>query len=384
MNVLVLGAGQLARMMALAVKPLNINIRAFDVGSGNVVDPLSTNIIFGNLTQGIEFADFITAEFEHIDHQTLALCQASGKLRPSSQAIKVGGDRRLEKDLLVKCNIANAKHQIIATKADFDQALAHLSFPLILKSALAGYDGKGQWRLKDTAKADETWLDIKAFFDGGEQGVQHAVVAEQMVPFDREVSLVGARDSQGNTVVYPLTENHHTNGVLSVSIATQVNETLQAQAKQVFDSIANELNYVGVLAIEFFQIDEQLLVNEIAPRVHNSGHWTQQGADTCQFENHLRAVCDLPLGSTELIRPSAMINILGEDEVPNAILNVPSTTLHWYGKSKRAGRKMGHINVSGNSEKQLAERLSLLADILPEAAFEELKPYVTGFKNKLS
>ena len=384
MNVLVLGAGQLARMMALAVKPLNINIRAFDVGSGNVVDPLSTNIIFGNLTQGIEFADFITAEFEHIDHQTLALCQASGKLRPSSQAIKVGGDRRLEKDLLVKCNIANAKHQIIATKADFDQALAHLSFPLILKSALAGYDGKGQWRLKDTAKADETWLDIKAFFDGGEQGVQHAVVAEQMVPFDREVSLVGARDSQGNTVVYPLTENHHTNGVLSVSIATQVNETLQAQAKQVFDSIANELNYVGVLAIEFFQIDEQLLVNEIAPRVHNSGHWTQQGADTCQFENHLRAVCNLPLGSTELIRPSAMINILGEDEVPNAILNVPSTTLHWYGKSKRAGRKMGHINVSGNSEKQLAERLSLLADILPEAAFEELKPYVTGFKNKLS
>ena len=384
MNVLVLGAGQLARMMALAVKPLNINIRAFDVGSGNVVDPLSTNIIFGNLTQGIEFADFITAEFEHIDHQTLALCQASGKLRPSSQAIKVGGDRRLEKDLLVKCNIANAKHQIIATKADFDQALAHLSFPLILKSALAGYDGKGQWRLKDTAKADETWLDIKAFFDGGEQGVQHAVVAEQMVPFDREVSLVGARDSQGNTVVYPLTENHHTNGVLSVSIATQVNETLQAQAKQVFDSIANELNYVGVLAIEFFQIDEQLLVNEIAPRVHNSGHWTQQGADTCQFENHLRAVCNLPLGSTELIRPSAMINILGEDEVPNAILNVASTTLHWYGKSKRAGRKMGHINVSGNSEKQLAERLSLLADILPEAAFEELKPYVTGFKNKLS
>ena len=125
-------------------------------------------------------------------------------------------------------------------------------------------------------------------------------------------------------------------------------------------------------------------MNEIAPRVHNSGHWTQQGADTCQFENHLRAVCNLPLGSTELIRPSAMINILGEDEVPNAILNVPSTTLHWYGKSKRAGRKMGHINVSGNSEKQLAERLSLLADILPEAAFEELKPYVTGFKNKLS
>jgi 5-(carboxyamino)imidazole ribonucleotide synthase len=384
MNVLVLGAGQLARMMALAVKPLDINIRAFDVGSNNVVDPLSTNITFGNLTQGIEFADFITAEFEHIDHQTLALCQASGKLRPSSQAIKVGGDRRLEKDLLVKCCVANAEHKIIETKTDFDQALNNLSFPLILKSALAGYDGKGQWRLKDKATAEETWLDIKAFFDGGEQGVKHAVVAEKMVPFDREVSLVGVRDSQGNTVVYPLTENHHTHGVLSISIATQVDKALQTQANKVFDSIAKELNYIGVLAIEFFQIGEQLLVNEIAPRVHNSGHWTQQGADTCQFENHLRAVCDLPLGSTDLIRPSAMINILGEDDVPNEILNVASTTIHWYGKSKRAGRKMGHINVSGNSEQQLAARLTLLADILPASAFDELKPYVTAYQSKIS
>ncbi|TWX73736.1 5-(carboxyamino)imidazole ribonucleotide synthase [Colwellia sp. C1TZA3] len=384
MNVLVLGAGQLARMMALAVKPLNINIRAFDVGSGTVVDPLSTDIVFGRLTQGIEFADFITAEFEHIDHQTLALCEASGKLRPSSQAIKVGGDRRLEKDLLIKCGVANAQHQIITTKADFDQALNSLSMPLILKSALAGYDGKGQWRLKDKAQAEDIWLDIKAFFDGGVQGLQHAVVAEQMVPFDREVSLVGARDSQGNTIVYPLTQNHHTNGVLSVSIAIEIDQALQAQAKQVFDSIAKELNYIGVLAIEFFQIGEQLLVNEIAPRVHNSGHWTQQGADTCQFENHLRAVCNLPLGSTQLIRPSAMINILGEDEVPNEILSVASTTLHWYGKSKRPGRKMGHINVSGNDEKQLAARLALLADILPTAAFDELKPYVASYKKQLS
>jgi len=384
MNVLVLGAGQLARMMALAVKPLNITIRAFDVGSGKVVDPLASNIVFGSLEQGIEFADFITAEFEHIDHQTLALCQASGKLRPSSQAIKVGGDRRLEKQLLIKCGVANAEHSIIATKADFDQALNNLSLPLILKSALAGYDGKGQWRLKDKAQAAATWHDIKAFFDGGEQGVKHAVVAEQMVPFDREVSLVGARDSQGNTVVYPLTENHHTNGVLSVSIAREINQALQAQAKQMFDSIANELDYIGVLAIEFFQVGEQLLVNEIAPRVHNSGHWTQQGADTCQFENHIRAVCDLPLGSTELVRPSAMINILGEDHVPNEILQVASTTLHWYGKSKRAGRKMGHINVSGNSEQQLASRLTQLAEILPAATFDELNPYVTAYQQQLS
>ncbi|SEL35884.1 5-(carboxyamino)imidazole ribonucleotide synthase [Colwellia chukchiensis] len=384
MNVLVLGAGQLARMMALAAKPLNITIRAFDVGSNQVVDPLSTDIVFGDLNQGIEFANFITAEFEHIDHQTLALCQASGKLRPSSQAIKTGGDRRLEKALLEKCAVANAKHKIIANQADFEQALTDLSLPLILKSALAGYDGKGQWRLKDKAQAAATWADIKAFFDGGEQGVSHAVVAEQMVAFDREVSLVGVRDSQGNTQVYPLTENHHSDGVLSVSIASQADAALQAQAKDVFDRIANELNYIGVLAIEFFQVGEQLLVNEIAPRVHNSGHWTQQGADTCQFENHIRAVCDLPLGSTALVRPSAMINILGEDQVTHDILQIASTRLHWYGKSKRPGRKMGHINVSGDTKQQLAQRLVQLAELLPAAAFNELKPYVSSYQKRLS
>ena len=172
--------------------------------------------------------------------------------------------------------------------------------------------------------------------------------------------------------------------MLSVSIASHIDEVLQTQAQKVFDSIAKELDYVGVLAIEFFQVGEQLLVNEIAPRVHNSGHWTQQGADTCQFENHLRAVCDLPLGSTDLIRPTAMINILGEDNVPNEILNVASTKLHWYGKSKRAGRKMGHINVSAKSEAQLAARLMLLANLLPEAAFDELEPYVAAYQANLN
>ena len=346
MTVLVLGAGQLARMMALAVKPLDINIRAFDVGSGKVVDPLATGTIFGDLAQGIAFADFITAEFEHIDHQTLALCQASGKLRPSSQAIKTGGDRRLEKDLLAQCNVVNAQHQIIETKVDFDRALSKLSLPLILKSALAGYDGKGQWRLKDKAQADEIWQDIKDFFEGGEQGIKHAVVAEQMVPFDREVSLVGVRDSQGNTKVYPLTENHHSNGVLSVSIAVDTNQALQAQAKKVFDSIANELNYIGVLAIEFFQVGEQLLVNEIAPRVHNSGHWTQDAGCTDQFEQHMRAVAGWPLGDAQPRHGVVMTNLIGDDvDTWKMLAEERGTYIHLYGKTEsRPGRKMGHVN----------------------------------------
>lgn len=376
-KVLVLGAGQLARMMALASKPLNIDVRAYDVGSEQVVDPLSVNNTFGSLASGIEYADVITAEFEHIQHDVLAICEASGKLFPSAQAIKTGGDRRLEKTLLENAGVANAKHKIVETKADFDDALNTLTLPLILKSALAGYDGKGQWRLKDKADAETIWTDIQSFFDGAKGDIKQAVVAEQMVRFDREVSMVGVRNAKGETFAYPLTENHHTNGVLSVSLAVAEHQALQAQATDAFDKVANALNYVGVLAIEFFQVGDSLLVNEIAPRVHNSGHWTQQGADVCQFENHIRAVCDLPLGSTELVRPTAMVNILGPDQVPESVLAIPSAAMHWYGKEKRPGRKMGHINVCGNDKTQLVSRLQAIANILPEEDFPEVADYVS-------
>jgi 5-(carboxyamino)imidazole ribonucleotide synthase len=172
--------------------------------------------------------------------------------------------------------------------------------------------------------------------------------------------------------VYPLTENHHVNGVLSVSLALAGNEHLQQQAQQMFSAVTNQLNYVGVLAIEFFDVNGELLVNEIAPRVHNSGHWTQQGANVCQFEQHLRAVCNLPLGSTALVRPSLMVNILGEDNVPESILAIPGLHLHWYGKSKRAGRKMGHINLSASSPAELKVQFETLISLLPETAFPEL------------
>ncbi|MDF5305879.1 ATP-grasp domain-containing protein, partial [Vibrio parahaemolyticus] len=172
----------------------------------------------------------------------------------------------------------------------------------------------------------------------------------------------------GSVEVYPLAENVHTNGVLSLSTAIDAPE-LQAQAKQMFTAVADNLDYVGVLALEFFDVDGTLLVNEIAPRVHNSGHWTQQGAETCQFENHLRAVCDLPLGSTKLIRETSMVNILGEDTLPEALLAMDGCHIHWYGKEKREGRKMGHINVCGDYPGELHRRLCALADVLDPMAF---------------
>jgi len=381
-KVLVLGAGQLARMMDLAGSPLNMDVKAYDVRTNNVVHPVAPIHVYGNLAEGIAEADVITAEFEHVAHDILAECEKSNKLIPSSQAIKIGGDRRLEKALLESCGVANAKHVVIETKADFDRALEELSLPIIFKSALEGYDGKGQWRLKSADDAEAIWQDMSSFVEASTSSVKQGIVAEQMVPFDREVSLVGARSVSGEVAVYPLTENHHAGGILSVSVAAPVDESLQAQAHQVFKALTEELDYAGIMAIEFFQVGEQLLVNEIAPRVHNSGHWTQQGADTCQFENHLRAISDLPLGSTALVRPTAMINILGEDSVPNEVLAIPSVAIHWYDKEKRSGRKMGHLNLCGANEKELAERLSKVANILEKDAFPDLLEFAEKYLAK--
>ncbi|MCS0432441.1 5-(carboxyamino)imidazole ribonucleotide synthase [Vibrio diabolicus] len=371
MHVLVLGSGQLARMMSLAGAPLNIQISAYDVGSGNVVHPLTQQVLGHGLENAIEQVDAITAEFEHIPHDVLDICESSGKLLPSTAAIKAGGDRRVEKALLDNAGVRNAKYYVIETREDFERAIEHVGMPMVLKSALGGYDGKGQWRLKEAAQIETIWAEMTECIAATPT---QAIVAEEFVPFNREVSLVGARGKDGSVEVYPLAENVHINGVLSLSTAIDAPE-LQAQAKQMLTAVADSLDYVGVLALEFFDIDGTLLVNEIAPRVHNSGHWTQQGAETCQFENHLRAVCGLPLGSTKLVRETSMINILGEDTLPEALLSMDGCHLHWYGKEKRAGRKMGHINVCGDYPGELHRRLCALADILDPIAFPAVQAF---------
>lgn len=373
MHVLVLGSGQLARMMSLAGAPLNIRISALDVDTGNIVHPLTQQRLKCELEDAIAQVDVITAEFEHIPHDILEICEKSGKLIPSAGAIKAGGDRRVEKNLLEKANVPNARHCIIETREDFDRAISHLGLPLVLKSALGGYDGKGQWRLTKDDQIETVWPEIAQCLASGNN---QAIVAEQFVPFEREVSIVGTRGKDGNIALYPLAENTHTHGVLALSTAID-EPLLQQQAEAIFAATAKELDYVGVLALEFFELDGTLLVNEIAPRVHNSGHWTQQGAETCQFENHLRAVCGLPLGSTSLTRPTSMINILGEDILPNEILTIEGCHIHWYGKEKRAGRKMGHINVSSDDNDSLKQTLSRVANLLDIDAFPALHQYTS-------
>lgn len=375
MQVLVLGAGQLARMMSLAGAPLNIEVIAYDVGSENVVHPLTQTVIGHGLHSAIKQADVITAEFEHIPHDVLEVCQQSGKFLPSADAIKAGGDRRIEKALLDHSGVRNAKYAVIQNREDFDRAIAHVGMPMVLKSALGGYDGKGQWRLKEAQHTEAIWEELAACIAASES---QAIVAEEFVPFNREVSLVGARAKDGSIAVYPLAENVHTDGVLTLSTAI-ADAALQEQAQQMFTAIADKLNYVGVLALEFFDVDGTLLVNEIAPRVHNSGHWTQQGAETCQFENHLRAVCGLPLGSTKLVRETSMINILGEDTLPSALLEMDGCHIHWYGKEKRAGRKMGHINVCGDYTGELQRKLCSLAEVLDQEAFPAVHDFAKAF-----
>ena len=349
-KILVLGAGQLARMMALAGAPLNIQIQALDPTTNRIIHPLSGCDFNNNLDSAINECDVITAEFEHIPYDILSQCANSGKLQPSEKAIQTGGHRDIEKQALEAVGIASAPYWLIRNRSDFDQALNQLGLPLIFKTATDGYDGKGQWRLNPTDDIEIVWQKLNPYLLSHKHSI---IIAEEKIAFQREVSVIGIRAANGATCVYPITENKHINGILSTSVVLD-NSALQAAAEQLFLKLAHALSYVGVLAIELFDVDGQLLVNEIAPRVHNSGHWTINGAVVCQFENHLRAICGLPLGCTRMIRPTAMVNLLGIDYVPETIYQRPEYHVHWYGKEKRPGRKMGHINVCADTTEELS------------------------------
>ncbi|TEW54123.1 5-(carboxyamino)imidazole ribonucleotide synthase [Psychromonas sp. RZ22] len=373
MNILVLGAGQLARMMSLEAAPLNLNIRAYDVGTKQVVHPLTLQSFEQTLEDAIAFVDVITCEFEHIPDDVLTLCCDSGKFFPGKAAIKAGGDRSIEKALLDKTGVPSAPYKLITEKQHLVDSVSLLGLPLVIKTCQAGYDGKGQWRLKSVEQIDTIWAEMAEFIKAGTEAFPHSIIAEKMIPFDREVSVIGARDKAGNIAIYPVTENQHTNGVLTLSLAAEIDLNVQQQAIDAFNKLSEKMDYVGVLAIEFFDVGGQLMVNEIAPRVHNSGHWTQQGTVCSQFENHMRAVAGLPLGDTQLQKVSAMINVLGQASISKQVLSISDVKSHWYGKAQRIGRKMGHINVSAESNSALANKLLQLADILPEEDYPGVK-----------
>ncbi|BDX04953.1 5-(carboxyamino)imidazole ribonucleotide synthase [Planctobacterium marinum] len=370
MKALVYGGGQLARMMYLAGCPLGIHVRAVDVNKDQVINPISKTPAKVTLAEAVDDADVITVEFEHVPEHLLKLADETGKLKPGITAIRAGADRVKEKNLLASLDIPTSEFRVMSNVSELPEIVEQLGTPLVLKASRDGYDGYGQWRLKDKSDISELSLALSKLD-------LHTVpiIVEKMINFSREVSLVGVRSQTGEFAFYPLVENHHHEGQLHLTIAPapQITENLQAQAENIFKKLAEELDYVGVLAVEFFQVEEQLLVNEIAPRVHNSGHWTMQGADTCQFENHLRAVCGLPLGSTELRSATAMVNIIGCGSFSRDMLAIPGCHIHWYGKTARAKRKLGHFNVSASDKATLSSRLLELQKHLPEESFPLLK-----------
>lgn len=377
MKVLIYGSGQLAKMMALAACPMGIQVWAVDVATEQVVDPISKSQVSLSLEQAITEADVLSVEFEHVPEHLLEQANQSGKLFPSIDAILTGADRVREKQLLERLNIPNCPHKIITDVEQLDAARQQLGERLIIKSSRDGYDGYGQWRLAEHDSLSTLQQELSKL-----NLTKVPLIAEKMVAFDRELSLVGARAKDGQTRFYPLAENLHHQGQLHVSVAPapDINAGLIEQAQDAFSKLANELDYVGVLAVEFFQVGDTLLVNEIAPRVHNSGHWSMQGSDTSQFENHIRAITGLPIGDTQANQRSAMINIIGCDDIPYDLLDIDGAHIHWYGKTVRQKRKMGHINLVANHYSALSESMTTLAKYLPVEHF----PKLLGEADKLS
>jgi 5-(carboxyamino)imidazole ribonucleotide synthase len=273
-----------------------------------------------------------------------------------------------EKRLFRRLEIPTTEFAEIAKREDLDPAVKQVGLPAMLKTCRMGYDGKGQWLLRTTEDVEKARGELPDV----------PLILEKFIPFTRELSILGVRGRGGEIAFYPLIENHHRGGILRLSLAPAPNlmASLQQEAEHAARKILEALDYVGVLCIEFFEIGGRLLANEMAPRVHNSGHWTIEGAVTSQFENHLRAILGMPLGSTGAVGVSAMVNLIGELPESAEVLNVSNAHLHLYGKEPRTGRKLGHVTVRADQPEKLQQRLTALPDFFrrPEYCLEKALP----------
>ena len=337
--VCVLGNGQLGRMLRQAGEPLGIAVYPVGIDAEPEAVPYQNSVI--------------TAEIERWPETALTRELATHSAFVNRDIFPRLADRLTQKQLLDQLGLATAPWQLLAGAAEWPQVFASLGELAIVKRRVGGYDGRGQWRLRPGQEAE---LPADAY---GE------CIVEQGINFSGEVSLVGARGHDGRSVFYPLTHNLHEDGILRTSVALpQPNPALQQQAEQMLTAIMNELNYVGVMAMECFVVGDRLLINELAPRVHNSGHWTQNGASISQFELHLRAILGLPLPQPVVSTPSVMVNLIGT-AVNEQWLSLPLVHLHWYEKEVRPGRKVGHLNLNDPSAADLRQALQALAPLLP-------------------
>jgi len=352
----IVGAGQLGRMMALAGYPLGIRCVFLDRSAASPAAQVAP-ILIGELEDADQLAalaacsDVVTVDWENISGKALAPLEKLTRVRPPRAALEVSQDRLAEKALFSRLRIPVAAHAAVDSEEQLAVTVRKIGLPGILKTRRLGYDGKGQFVLRDPRDIAAAWSAI-----GGT-----GMIYEKFQDFSRELSIVGVRSAAGQIVFYPLSANYHGGGILHYSIAPFVNTALERTARMYLKKVMNALAYVGVLTIEFFVVKGRLIANEMAPRVHNSGHWTIEGCVTSQFENHLRAICDLPLGSTRALGHAAMINFLGKMPDRTRLLGLDGLAFHDYGKEPRPGRKLGHCTIL---KKRPTERNSALADAL--------------------
>jgi 5-(carboxyamino)imidazole ribonucleotide synthase len=361
----VLGGGQLGRMLALAGYQLGVEFRFFDPSSGAPVGQIGELVAAdytdrAALERFLKDVDVVTYEFESIPLSTVEFVAERVKVYPPVEALQIAQDRLLEKKLFEHLGIPTPPFAPVDSLDDLTEAVSRIGLPVVLKTRRMGYDGKGQTVIRDASSLERAWTRF--------EGVP--LIVEKYVSFQYELSVIGVRDHSGREVFYPPVENVHRDGILRKSTAPSpsANPDASALAVEYSRRLMDKLEYVGVLALELFSVDGTLLANEMAPRVHNSGHWTIEGAETSQFENHLRAVLSLPLGATSLRGASVMLNIIGHIPSREKVLAVEGAHLHLYGKAPTEKRKVGHVTLVGRSPVDLERGTAVLEALVAQNA----------------
>jgi 5-(carboxyamino)imidazole ribonucleotide synthase len=355
----IIGAGQLGRMMALAAYPLGIECRLLDTAAdapGGQVAPIRVAALddIAALTELAREVDVVTFDIENVSTAALEALEPIAPVRPGPAVVALAQDRLAEKQLFASLEIPTARYRSIDSAADLAAIESELGFPVVLKARRLGYDGRGQRIVRSAQELEPAYDELG----------RPSAIAEAWVTFEREVSLIGVRAAAQTPRFYPLTENVHRDGILETSLAPCDPGDLQRIAEDWMRKLMERHDYCGVLTIEFFATAEGLVANEIAPRVHNSGHWTIEGAETSQFENHIRAVLGLPLGSTRARGVAAMRNLIGRMPPRERLLAIDGLHLHDYGKSARPGRKLGHCTLLAADQDSARRGLAAIADAL--------------------
>jgi 5-(carboxyamino)imidazole ribonucleotide synthase len=374
----ILGGGQLARMLALSGAPLGLRFRVLDTVADACAGQFAP-LTVGDYRDGAALAEFAsqvdvaTFDFENVPAESAQWLSERVPVFPNPRALSIAQDRLAEKTLFRELGIPVPAFADVPDRAALDAAIASIGTPCILKTRRLGYDGKGQFRIRSSADVDAAWEAL------GAQAANVGLILEAFVPFEREFSVVAVRGRDGEFRTWPLTENWHVDGVLSVSLApVRVDDALAQSAVAHARVLAESLDYVGVFALELFCRDGVLLANELAPRVHNSGHWTIEGSETSQFQNHLRAVLGLPLGDTRMLGHACMLNWVGAMPDAHAVLREPGGHWHDYGKESRAGRKVGHATLRADSIGELADALERVGVALEREA--QVKPVMVALR----